>query len=278
MLSIRLMTAADVPLGMRLKEQAGWNQTEADWRRYLELQADGCFVAELNGRTVGTAATSIFGAVAWIALVLVDETVRGRGIGTALMQHALAFLDARHIPTVRLDATHLGQPVYEKLGFVGEYELVRYEDVLPAGPAVTGVEPAPPEVWPELVELDRSVTGADRRRWLQRLFAEWPEAVRVVRGPEGVRGFLTARRGSRAVHMGPCLGMGTSGELLLADAWQRLGGQRVILDVVTDHAAARALPERLGWPVRRRFLRMRRGPAVVERIGEMWVSSGPEKG
>ena len=36
--SIRTMRAADIPLGMRLKQLAGWNQTEADWRRNLALQ------------------------------------------------------------------------------------------------------------------------------------------------------------------------------------------------------------------------------------------------
>src|SRR5947207_13435443 len=87
---IRRMRLQDLSAGMRLKELAGWNQTEADWRRYLNLQPDGCFVAELNGAAVGTVATSIFGSVAWIALVLVDPAVRGRGIGTALLNQALA--------------------------------------------------------------------------------------------------------------------------------------------------------------------------------------------
>src|SRR5437764_6600293 len=99
MLHIRVMSAADIPFGMRLKQQAGWNQLEADWRRYLDLQPDGCFVAELDGQPVGTAATSLFGSVAWIALVLVDNAVRGRGIGTALMERALAFLDQRGVRT-----------------------------------------------------------------------------------------------------------------------------------------------------------------------------------
>ena len=73
MLHIRRMNAADVPLGMRLKTQAGWNQTEADWRRFLAMQPVGCFVAELDGRPVGTAVGCTFGPVAWIAMVLVDD-------------------------------------------------------------------------------------------------------------------------------------------------------------------------------------------------------------
>src|SRR4030095_4066173 len=31
----RTTTKADIPAGMRLKEIAGWNQTEADWQRFL---------------------------------------------------------------------------------------------------------------------------------------------------------------------------------------------------------------------------------------------------
>src|SRR5437867_1836352 len=118
MINVRLMTVADIPFGMRLKLANGWNQTEADWRRYLDLQADGCFVAESDGTPVGTLSTCIFEAVAWIAMVLVDAEHRRKGVGTALMRHALELLERQGVVSVRLDATALGQPLYEKLGFV----------------------------------------------------------------------------------------------------------------------------------------------------------------
>ena len=49
MIRIRTMTVRDIPLGLRLARQAGWNQTEADWRRFLDLEPEGCFVGELDG-------------------------------------------------------------------------------------------------------------------------------------------------------------------------------------------------------------------------------------
>ena len=49
-LQIRVMTPADVAAGMRLKDAAGWNQTEDDWRRFLQANPEGCFVAEWNGQ------------------------------------------------------------------------------------------------------------------------------------------------------------------------------------------------------------------------------------
>jgi ribosomal protein S18 acetylase RimI-like enzyme len=129
MIHLRAMTGADIPLGMRLKTQAGWNQTETDWRRFLRMQPDGCFVAQWGGQDVATTTTCIFGSVGWIAMVLVDTEYRHRGVGTRLVQHALSFLDERQIPTARLDATALGRPVYERLGFAAEYELMRMEGV-----------------------------------------------------------------------------------------------------------------------------------------------------
>jgi len=123
------MTGADLGLGLRLSRQAQWNQTETDWRRFLELGGEGCFIAELDGTAVGTTTTCIFDSVAWIAMVLVDVEARRQGVGSALLRHALAFLDAKGIETVRLDATPAGQPVYEKLGFQPEYLLTRYEGI-----------------------------------------------------------------------------------------------------------------------------------------------------
>ena len=38
---LRIMTMADIPAGMRLKEIAGWNQTAADWKRFLEASPKG---------------------------------------------------------------------------------------------------------------------------------------------------------------------------------------------------------------------------------------------
>ena len=122
-IDIRSFSAADVPLGMHLKGQAGWNQTAADWHRLLALQPDGCFLAELNGRPVGTTAATIFGSVGWLSLVLVDREARGCGVATALVRHALAWLDSRSVPTVRLDATELGEPIYARLGFTADYGL-----------------------------------------------------------------------------------------------------------------------------------------------------------
>jgi len=277
-LRVRPFRDSDLTLGLKLSTQAGWNQIAADWRRAYDLQPDGCFVAELDGAPAGTATACVFGPVAWVALVLVDVTLRGRGVGTALMRHTLDFLERQGVRSIRLDATPLGRPIYEKLGFVAQFELARYHGTLPAGDPVPGVATATAVDHEALVQLDQEVTRTDRRKLLLRLFAEQPGATRLV-GRGAVEGFVTERIGANAVQVGPCLARTEeAGRRLLADARHRHAGRPVFIDVAVDNrAAVRAVTE-LGLTVQRPLLRMGRGEPIIEDVPSLWASSGPEKG
>src|SRR5437773_3326819 len=91
---LRIMTEQDVPGGVRLNTLSGWNQTAADWRRFLENSPRACFVMEHDGKVVGTAATIPYESrFAWIAMVLVDPEHRKQGIGTDLLKKAIEHLD-----------------------------------------------------------------------------------------------------------------------------------------------------------------------------------------
>jgi GNAT superfamily N-acetyltransferase len=278
MIHVRLMTAADLPFSLRLSEAAGWNQVAADWQRFLDLQPDGCFIAESEGAAVGTTTTCIFESVAWIAMVLVEESARGRGVGTALMRHALEFLDGRGIATVRLDARPMGQPIYERLGFVEQYRIAHYEGMISHAPEVAGVEPAPIEWWEALMELDERFTRTDRRRLLLRLFGDESHNVRFIHLGPRVGGYLTSRPGKRTIRLGPCITAASEGPLLLADAWHRCSGELVSLDVPLPNIAAKQWVESHGLTVQHTLTRMCRGVQVCENIESLWLSSGPEKG
>ena len=284
MLNIRVMCATDIPVGMRLKAQAGWNQLEADWRRFLEMQPDGCFIAELDSKPVGTTMACTFGPIAWIAMVLVDAEVRGRGIGKALMQHALAFLDRKDVRTVRLDATPLGQPLYEKLGFKVEYTLARHEGTLraavdfPFDDCPERVTSARATDFEDIFRLDESVSHTDRRSFLTRLFRECPEDVRIVRQDGKIAGYRAVRSGANALQIGPCMAAASAGPLLLADAWLSHVGQRVFVDIPVQSQTATHFAQKMGLTAQRQLVRMTRGPTVNEDVSRLWASSGPELG
>src|SRR5262249_52273414 len=153
----------------RLRAQAGWNQTRADLKRFLKLAGEGAFVASLDGIDAGTVLTFVFGSTAWIAMMLVDESLRGRGIGTALMSQALGYLDGLRVEGIRLDGTPMGRPLYEKLGFVTEYDVLRYGGevrVVVKQPMRGLLAPARGRFEPAR-KLDANVTGANRAAMLR---------------------------------------------------------------------------------------------------------------
>lgn len=278
-LSIRVMTSCDIPLGMRLKDQAGWNQLPADWRRFLDLEPEGCFVGLWEDRPVATTTTCTFGAVGWIAMVLVDESYRHRGIASALVTRAIDYLETRSVASVRLDATRFGRPVYERIGFVAQGEFVRMQGIARRSRPATQGDRAAPEDLETLARLDHEATRTDRRRLLERLMIENPASVRVIRAGEEIEGYAMLRPGANATQIGPAVARSAEVGVALADwALGQLEGQPVFLDVPLDNPAAIQWARESGLEEQRRFTRMVRGQPVEEDTALLWASSGPEKG
>lgn len=274
MLHIRTMTAEDLDLGDRLRAQAGWNQTAEDWQRFLALETEGCFVAECDGHPAGTTVTCTFGPVAWVAMVLVDPSLRGQGIGTRLMEHALDWLDARRVPSIRLDATPLGRPIYLKLGFVDEYELLRMEGVVDGEAFALSASNPPAVDFETLCRVDQQASATPRRSLLEALRRQQPEAARVE-----ADAYMMYRPGSRATQIGPGAALRAAEGRTLADwALSQCRGERVYVDIPVVNRPAIEWAGSRGLVEQRRLMRMCRGPRVADRADWIWASSGPEMG
>ena len=278
MFAIRSMTTADLPVALALTEQAGWNQGESDWRRFLQMEPEGCFVAETKGEPVGTTVTCVFGELAWIGMVLVDKRARRRGVATGLMKHALAYLEARGVQTIRLDATERGRLVYEGLSFVTEFQLTRYQGTARAATAEAQVVAATPDILPALIAFDARTAGANREKMLTRLFSSSPCGTGVLNRRGQLEGFITTRSGVHALQIGPCIASPSAGAILLGDMVNRCAGQQVILDVPCQNTTAIGVTESFGFKAHRHFTRMYRGRAPTGDAWGLWASSGPEKG
>ena len=268
----------DVSLGMKLSAQAGWNQTEADWKRFIELEPEGCFVGGLDARSVGTTTTCVFRNTAWIAMVLVDVNARGKGVGTTLLKHAIEYLEGRRVDTIRLDATSLGRPIYEKLGFTPDYGLARFEGTAPKSKEGSDVVEATAEMHSDLIEFDKLMTGRERVKMLGRLFDEFPQETRIVRRDGKIEGFLTMRPGANAVQIGPCTATPHAGPALLYYALNSCAGKPVFIDVPLDNIPAVEVVKAAGLTIQRQFTRMSRGQKTSDNVHTSWASSGAEKG
>ena len=281
--SVRSFTNDDISLGMRLKAAANWNQTEADWQRLLELDPTGCFVGVCDGVDAATLTTTVFGRVAWIAMVLTDPEFRGRGLATTLMRHAMEYLESRGVQSMRLDATALGKPVYEKFGFRVVTEETRfYGSANPLDPSTVhfaDVEAISAADIPAVASLDAAATGNDRCRLLEMVRRDWPAFAIGLRDGSRHAGFLMARQGSRATQLGPCVSVDPSvGERLLAAGMTALHDAPIYIDVPTANKSAVDFVLRRGLAAERMFFRMTRGDDVPEQESAIWANYGPELG
>lgn len=284
MLTIRPFTPADIALGMRLKSAAGWNQTEADWRRAYELQPDGCLVGECDGIPAATLTICRFGQVAWIAMVLTDPVFRGRGLATALMRHAIDDLRSRGVKTIRLDATPLGRPVYERLGFTVDYELTRWKREAMTAPACdisecTGLRQATPADITAIAELDRGTVGCDRSKFLAALVAESPKAAFIIDGTPKPAGVALCRLGSDATQLGPIVATDPNlGATLFSTAIAAAGEIALFCDVPVGNLAAEDCLSAAEFHPLRPLFRMTLGASITDNVAQLWAGSGPEKG
>ncbi|MGG7665765.1 GNAT family N-acetyltransferase [Dyadobacter sp. BHUBP1] len=287
-ITIRQMLLTDVPFGMQLVQQAGWNQLEADWHRALALHPAGCFLAEQAGGTAaGTVTTCILddrtagqlsGSVAWIAMVLVDASMRNRGIGQQLMERAIAHLDGLNVETLRLDATVFGKGLYEKLGFQEEYEVVRMKGISKMHERL-GDEAMPwtPETSaPPILDLDFRITGTHREAFLRSLLQS---NIFYYSMFEDDLAYAGSRKGRNAVQLGPAVASTPEAGRQICDAMlHHFRGLPIFIDIPVPNKAALRWAKASGLEEQRRFIRMYRGKKINDRPELIWASSGPEKG
>ena len=260
------MMAADIPAGVRLNQLAGWNQTEADWDRFLGVSPQGCFVAEVDGQVCGTVTTVSFERrFAWIGMVLVDPQCRGRGIGTSLLERAIEHLDDCNVQTMKLDATPQGKPLYNKLGFIEEYEIERWTRHRPADEASKGVgvlaESLSPALLKSILEADRDIFGADRSFLLMSLHRDAPDFTATIWNDNVPEGYTFGRRGLFADHLGPWMAKdAASARHLLETFLARSARKTLIVDCLQSNCVASNLLKAFGFTYSRSLTRMYRGP------------------
>ncbi len=276
---IRPMSEADIPDGIRLKDQAGWNQVAADWHRFLALSEGGCFVCVHAGEVIGSVTTCRFGPIGWVAMLLVAQPHRGNGIGTSLLRRALQRLEEVGVRSVRLDATPAGRPLYKAMGFRVDFAVLRFAGVASGARLDAGIRSGQPGDRPEAAALDCSVTGTDRQNLIDRLVDDNPGRFLLARSSGGsVRGYAMWRPGSSADQVGPCIADRETGVALLDSVSAMLEGDPIVIDIPTDNVAAVAWAADRGLKISRPLWRMTRGESVAEDLERIWASSGPEMG
>lgn len=283
-LALRPMTPADLPFADSVRAAVGWNQTLDDWRRFLAMEPDGCFVAEWEGAPVGTATTTIYGEdLGWIGMVLVHPDFRRRGIGRALLVRCIEHLHARGVRCIKLDATPAGKLVYDGLGFKDEWVLSRW-DRSALQPASTvpdpGLRPWREADAAQIHWFDDAVLGVPRRRLVETLARQSRTALVAESPPGRIAGYGLLRAGSRAVYLGPIAAASEElGLRLIAALAATIRGENVFWDIPDQNLAAVAWARQQGFRLQRSLIRMYLGPRnVPSDPRKTFALAGPEVG
>ncbi|MBI3264396.1 MAG: GNAT family N-acetyltransferase [Acidobacteria bacterium] len=256
------MEVEDLDHALRLSTIAGWNQQLDDWRMLLRLAPAGAFAAVADARIVGTAIGIDYGGFAWIAMMLVDPAYRGRGVARRLLDAAMGAVPPSR--PIRLDATSLGRPLYEKCGFEDEATLSRLiANRSSAGTSVSeirggssDVRPLTPSDLETVIERDRDVFGGTRGAVLEWAFHSAAEYAYVVRR-DGVIHYCLGRHGRLFDQIGPVVASRDDIAQALVDAALAAAGDRpVVVDAFDSRRAFAAWLGNRGFVVQRRLVRM----------------------
>jgi GNAT superfamily N-acetyltransferase len=216
-----------------LSVAAGWNQTAADWRRILRLAPDLCFGLVVDATLAASATAYIHSSgVAWIGMVLTLPEFRNRGLARHLLTHLIGKL--QHVPTIGLDATHMGAPLYRSLGFVDHCPIERW------------ARPGTP-----LTITPSATVNTDP------LLADLALDSQILRSPDAT---LYLRPGRHANYLGPFTASSED-----AAAWlltQIPTTASLYWDLFSAHPFASRLATAQGLAPARELIRMYRGPAI----------------
>jgi ribosomal protein S18 acetylase RimI-like enzyme len=280
MTEFRVMTLEDEALFMRLTDLVGWGMTAEDFNRLTRFSPDGNFVASIDGVDVGMVTTTSYGEVAWIGNLIVDPQLRGRGIGAALMVHAMNHLKGRGVKSIRLDGVPLAIPLYQRLGFRDEYWSMRYMGEATPHP-VTGVEPMRKRDLGDVADLDLSCFNAPRRGHLEYLYGLSPGLCFTAREGGRLVGYIMAKEGSDRVKVGPwiCEPGHRAAEMLLYAVMNRRPGQMVWVGFPEGNGHSREILTGNGFAEIPSSLRMCHGDhGNMERVEAVYGLGGADKG
>ena len=174
-----------------ISADVGWNQPEEEIEEIIE-RSGKYLVGAFHGDTlVGTAAAYPYpdGNFAYVNEVIVLSSWRKRGAATQLLEKLLPLTLADY-PVLRLCATALGRPIYEKFGFK-PFGTLSFGDFSGGETAdEAGISPFVNSDLAEAVELDAANFGARRPEILAKLLEDAPGAAWKLARDGRMAGFI----------------------------------------------------------------------------------------
>jgi len=204
-LRIRNMTAADLDFAVGCTVTEGWtSETRSVFERFLQYDAPGCFIGEVNSRPVGMCVAIPYETSGFFGELIVLEEMRGRSFGLLLTAHALDYLAMRGAANIYLDGDLGAIGLYEKLRFRKICRSLRFRGT-PSGARHPRIRPARASDMESIARLDRAAFGDDRSFFLRRSLDLYPDLCFLFEERDRIEGFILGKPGHDLISVGPWL-------------------------------------------------------------------------
>lgn len=262
-ISIRTFTEDDIEFAVSQTTREGWETTAELFQAALALDPNGSFIGEAKKERVAMMTTTRYTQTGWIGNLIVPPEHQRQGIGERMMKHAMQYLLGRGIQTIRLEADPPGINIYRRLGFVDEFESLRF--LREPGPAAPGgaAERMRPDDLPAIAAFDLERFG-DRRDKLLGLLLARAKTAHWVRHSDEVGGYAFTVASRAGIRISPCVARDArTAEQLLQSVLSEVGDTTVILGVPSVNEDAAPLFESYGFKRTPSSFRMIYGPKVA---------------
>ncbi len=159
--TLRVMTPDEAPAVITLMRKIGWDHPLEQTRQNITWGGEGSFCLAFDTEIVATAiALKYSDRLGWVGLVVSDPAYQRRGFARRLMNHVMHYFGT--VESVMLDASTLGFPLYDNMGFESLYKIDVYTGAAQAFEVSPTIRPMTAEDLPTIVAMDGDVVGVPR--------------------------------------------------------------------------------------------------------------------
>jgi len=278
--NIRPMVESDFDFAVGLANREHWDYDLVDLQRLLRLFPNGCLMAEHGGARAGWVVVSTYGSLAWIGSLVVQDSLRGRGIGAALLNHAVRYAYELGVRTVGLYSYGESVGFYQRMGFKRDCDFEHVEGI--GREFSLGTSMRQPRDLGEVAEFDGRYFCGNRKALLEALHEEFPDLLIFQKEPD-VLGYIAGKDFTDGTaEIGPWVCDVTrieAAEQLFASEFSQLPSRRISLTIPSQNIEAHRIVRKYGFHVKERVARMFVGSAGdLPRVDGIYAAAGLDVG